>query len=169
MPEPMYYSDLSAPAPAPVVVAKDPAKESTATTPTVVNTPAGTVIGTTTTTVKDAEAQKSATDALNVFFANRDKLAKDKATADLNAPWNSDDTGALLNDLNTYIANIIDIWSNSKDIKGTNDDKWKGWMGNVKIGISTINDIIQKVLITQSSGGLKGYFRKVPTPSPVLA
>ena len=69
-------------------------------------------------------------------------MAKDKATADLNAPWNGDDTAALVADLNTYIANIIDIYSNSEDIKGTNDDKKKGWMGNVKIGISTISDII---------------------------
>ena len=54
MPEPLYYSDVTAPAP--TVVAKDPAKDTAATTPTVVNTPAGAVIGTTTTTLKDAEA-----------------------------------------------------------------------------------------------------------------
>ena len=121
------------------------------------------------TTVKDAEAQKNNTDALNVFFTNRDKIAKDRAAADLAGPWSEDDTSALLNDIVTYAGRIIDIYSNSLDISGTNDDKKKGWMGNVKIGMSTINDIIQKVIIAKQSGGVKGYFRKASAPSPVLA
>ena len=68
------------------------------------------------TTAKDAEAQKSNTDALTVFFTNRDKISKEKCKIDLEEAWNEDDFSALFNDIEWLAGWIIDVYSNSLDI-----------------------------------------------------